>query len=401
MRYGSKKTKCFIVIMIMFIMSLEVFLAVDVRAEGKDEQSQVLDEQLNTDDVRKIENQLRQHTSTDFKQIMPEFDPKSIMSDAAKGKFELNISSIVNRVLRYLFKEIYTNIDLLIKLMVIVVFCSILKNLQTSFLSESVGEMAFYACYVVIVSILVLSLNTALGLGREIIDSMVAFMHSTIPVLVTLMVSGGNVATGGVLQPVLIMIVEVAAAIFKNLFLPLIFLVSVLSIVDNISDKVQISKLTGFIKQINTWCMGIILTVFVAIVGLQGSLGAVVDGVTSKTAKFAIGAFVPVAGKYLADAADTVIGCTLLIKNAAGVAVMVGIIGICLVPLLKIFALILLYRITCVLIEPISEKRITNCITEMANSLMHILGIAASVAFMFLLSITAIVSASNISAMIR
>lgn len=401
MRYGSKKTKCFIVIMIMFIMSLEVFLAVDVRAEGKDEQSQVLDEQLNTDDVRKIENQLRQHTSTDFKQIMPEFDPKSIMSDAAKGKFELNTSSIVNRVLRYLFKEIYTNIDLLIKLMVIVVFCSILKNLQTSFLSESVGEMAFYACYVVIVSILVLSLNTALGLGREIIDSMVAFMHSTIPVLVTLMVSGGNVATGGVLQPVLIMIVEVAAAIFKNLFLPLIFLVSILSIVDNISDKVQISKLTGFIKQINTWCMGIILTVFVAIVGLQGSLGAVVDGVTSKTAKFAIGAFVPVAGKYLADAADTVIGCTLLIKNAAGVAVMVGIIAICLVPLLKIFALILLYRITCVLIEPISEKRITNCITEMANSLMHILGIAASVAFMFLLSITAIVSASNISAMIR
>lgn len=401
MRYGSKKTKCFILIMVMFIMLLEVFLVVDVRAEGKDEQSQVLDEQLNTDDVRKIEDQLRQHTSTDFNQIMPEFDPKSIMNDAAKGKFELNISSIVNRVLRYLFKEIYTNIDLLIKLMVIVVFCSILKNLQTSFLSESVGEMAFYACYVVIVSVLVLSLNTALGLGREIIDSMVAFMHSTIPVLVTLMVSGGNVATGGVLQPILIMIVEVAAAIFKNLFLSLIFLVSILSIVDNISDKVQISKLTGFIKQINTWCMGIILTVFVAIVGLQGSLGAVVDGVTSKTAKFAIGAFVPVAGKYLADAADTVIGCTLLIKNAAGVAVMVGIIAICLVPLLKIFALILLYRITCVLIEPISEKRITNCINEMANSLMHILGIAASVAFMFLLSITAIVSAGNISAMIR
>jgi len=45
-------------------------------------------------------------------------------------------------------------------------------------------------------------------------------------------------------------------------------------------------------------------------------LGAVVDGVTSKTAKFAIGAFIPVAGKYLADAADAVIGCTLLIKNA-------------------------------------------------------------------------------------
>jgi stage III sporulation protein AE len=130
-------------------------------------------------------------------------------------------------------------------------------------------------------------------------------------------------------------------------------------------------------------------------------MGAVVDGVTSKTAKFAIGAFIPVAGKYLADAADAVIGCTLLIKNAAGVAVMIGIVCICLVPLLKILALILLYKLTCVMIEPISEKRITSCISEVANSMTFVLGITASVTFMFLIAVTAVISASNISAMIR
>ena len=60
------------------------------------------------------------------------------------------------------------------------------------------------------------------------------------------------------------------------------------------------------------------MTLFIAIVTLQGAIGAVVDGVTSKTAKFAIGVFIPVAGKYLADAADAVIGCTLLIKMLLG-----------------------------------------------------------------------------------
>jgi stage III sporulation protein AE len=80
---------------------------------------------------------------------------------------------------------------------------------------------------------------------------------------------------------------------------------------------------------------------------------------------------------------------------------MIGIISICIVPLLKIFALILLYKLVCVLVEPISEKRITNCINEVAKSMTFILGITASVVFMFLISVTAIISSANISAMIR
>jgi stage III sporulation protein AE len=127
----------------------------------------------------------------------------------------------------------------------------------------------------------------------------------------------------------------------------------------------------------------------------------VVDGVTSKTAKFAISTFVPVAGKYLADAADTVIGCTLLIKNAAGIAVMIGIIAICIVPLLKIAALVLIYKAAGALVEPISDKRMSSCINDVAGSIVYVLGIAASVTFIFLITVTAIISAGTMSAAIR
>ena len=364
-------------------------------------QEKIIDEQAEIDDIKKIEKQLKNLSSNEIREIMPEFDPQAIIKEAAKGKMSLNLPSILNGILKYLFKEIYMNINILIKLVVIVVFCAVLKNLQTSFLSESVGELAFFACYIAMVSILLISYNTAITFGKEIIDAMVSFMHATVPVLITLMVSSGNISSGGILQPVMIMIVETSATIIKNIFIPLIFLSAILSIIDNVSDKVQISKLSGFIKQLTGWSLGIILTIFIAVVSLQGAMGAVVDGVTGKTAKFAINTFIPVVGKYLSDAADAVIGCTLLIKNAAGLAVMIGIIIICLVPILKILTLVILYRLTCVLIEPISEKRIINCINEMANSLTYVLGIVAAVAFMFLISITAMISASNISAMIR
>lgn len=369
---------------------------------GNDEIEQdILRQQIDTGEIRQIEDQLKKYSGNDAADLLGGYDPRELIADAAGGKLEFNARGIADRVLKFLFRELYQNLGLLIKIVVLVILCALLKNLQTSFLSESVGEIAFFVCYVVIVSVLLVSFSTALNMGMDIIDSMVGFMYGTVPVLITLLVTGGNITSGGIFQPVMLMVVEVSATLIKNLFLPLIFLSTVLSVINNISDKIQLSRLTALIKQITGWALGTILTAFIAVVSVQGSMGAVIDGVTSKAAKFAISTFIPIVGKTLSDAADTVIGCTLLIKNAAGIAVMVGVLLICLAPLLKILALIVLYKAAGALLEPISEKRITNCINDVAGSMIYIFSLSASVAFMFFILVTALISAGNMSAMIR
>lgn len=385
--------------MIIFIILFK-FCVPLVCAEELDDNEYVINEQIQSEEVRELQNSLEKYYVSDIKSLFPDYDPGSIFKDAASGNFKLDLNSVFKRCMVFLFKEIYININIMIKLLILAVLCAILKNLQASFLSESVGELGFYVCYIVLVSVLVISFNTAMNLGREIIGTMVSFMHATIPVLITLLVSSGNVTSGGVFQPVLIMIVEIAATFFRNTFIPLVYFSAVLSIVNNISDKLNISRLAGLIKTASVWILGIILTVFIGVLSIHGTLGAVVDGVTGKTAKFAIG-IIPVAGKYLADAAETVVSCALLIKNAAGLAVMIGIIIICLVPLLKMLALIVLYKLAGAFVEPISDERITKCISSMAGSLTLIMGVVASVAFMFFVSVTVIISAGNIATMIR
>ncbi|RXE59680.1 stage III sporulation protein AE [Acetivibrio mesophilus] len=402
-------TKCILLFILFIVLTCAYSNPLPVYANNEGEvnvqdeniEDRIIDEQIEMDEIGSIEKELQKYKDENIDEIMPGYDPEKIIRDVAKGRFEFDVPNTANRILGYLFEEIYLNMDILIKLIVLVALCAVLNNLQTSFLNKGVGELAFYVCYIVLVSILLISFSSVVKAGTEIIDRMVNFMYSSIPVLITLIISSGNISSGGVLQPVLIMIVQVSATIIKNLLIPLIILSTVISIVDNISDKVQISRLAGFLKHVTQWTLGLILTLFVAIVSIQGSLGAVVDGVTSKTAKFAISAFIPVAGKYLADAADAVIGCTLLIKNAVGVAIMIGIIVICLLPLVKMLAIILLYRMTCVLLEPLAEGRIIKCISDVTNSMTYILGIAASVAFMFLITVTALILASNISTMIR
>ncbi len=396
------KVSILVYIIIIILPQMQSLFTYYSYAEGGSAgDDKLIEEQAKSEESKSIENQLQNYANNGIKELLPEYDPNGFITNAAKGKFNLSVKSILNGVLHYFFKEIYINIGVLIKLIVLIVLCAILKNLQSSFLSASVGELAFFVCYIVIVSVLIVSLNSVLTMGRVIIDDMVDFMQASIPILITLLVSSGNITSGGIFQPILVVIIEIAAAIMKNIFIPIILLSTILSLVNNISDKVQISKLASFLKQIGTVILGLILTVFIAIITIQGSVGAVVDGVSSKTAKFAIGAFIPVAGKYLADAADTVLGCTLLIKNASGIAVMIGIVSICLVPIIKIFALISLYKMTAVLVEPIAENRIVKCINDVAGSLTFVLGVVACVAFMFLIAITAIIASSSISTAIR
>lgn len=347
-----------------------------------------------------IADQLHKH-QTSFNDDIIDFDAQKIIKDVSTGSFSMNPLSILNKALSYLFKEISQNADVLIKLIIIVVLCAILKNIKTSFMSESASDIAFLACYVIIVSILLLSFNTAISLGRNTLENMVNFMYSSTPIMISLLVSSGNVASGGILQPLLLGVIGILATIIKNIYIPIIFLSTILSIINNISSKIQISKLAHLLKQFALWSFGLILTIFISMISIQGAVGAVIDGVTSKTVKFAVGSFIPVAGKYLADATDLVISSTLLIKNAAGVAVMLGIIAICAVPLLKMLAMIALYKITSALLEPISDSRITSCINDISNSISFILGINAAASVMFILSISSIIAAGTITQMLR
>lgn len=77
-------------------------------------------------------------------------------------------------------------------------------------------------------------------------------------------------------------------------------------IVSNISDKIQIGKLSKFFKSGITWFLGFVITIFVAVVSLEGSLTSSVDGITAKGVK-AVSGFIPVVGKALGDSVDMVL----------------------------------------------------------------------------------------------
>jgi stage III sporulation protein AE len=149
-------------------------------------------------------------------------------------------------------------------------------------------------------------------------------------------------------------------------------------------------------KQICTWSLGIITSVFVGFVTIRSTAATTLDQVTLKTTKYAIDNFIPVIGKALSDAITTVAGYSLILKDAISIGGLIVMIFICVFPLIKIILISLTYKFVGAVMEPIVDKRIVECLTSAGNSLTIVFSSVLAVGVMFFILITLIASTGKL-----
>lgn len=240
-----------------------------------------------------------------------------------------------------------------------------------------------------------------IGLAKNTIQNLVGFSYTLLPILLTLMMTTGNIVSAGAVQPILLFLITFIGNMITTFLLPLILVGTALSIISKVSDKVQIDKLAKYFKSSVVWVLGIVLTIFVGVLSLEGSLTSSVDGVTAKTAKAAVSNFIPVVGKILGDAVDTVIGCSNILKNAVGIVGVIVVIGICILPIIKLAILTLTYYLTSALCQPIADDKIVSLLSSMGDTFKVLLAMLISVSVMLMIGITLVIKISNSGLMYR
>ena len=226
-------------------------------------------------------------------------------------------------------------------------------------------------------------------------------MNSLVPLLISLMLYTGSITTSGLLEPILLFIIEFIGNIIVTLILPIVSLITALVIISKLSDRVQINKLAGFMKSSIIWFLGIILTIFVGVLSLEGTLTSSIDGITAKTAKAAVSSLIPVVGKILGDTVDSVLGCGLILKNAIGIVGVIVIIGICILPVIKLATLSIMYSIASAIIEPLADSKIVKLLNEMSGIFKLLLAILCSVSVLLIIGTTLVIRISNSGMMYR
>lgn len=358
-------------------------------------EEQIIASQKNNLDISNFLQEAQKYTNS----IFPDTNVDQLLTDAIKGN--INQKKMVYRILHLLGDEIKNTIRTLACILMIVVIHSVFKSVSENLGNQSIAQITYYVQYILIVTLMMSNFTDIIDSVRNSIQNLISFMQLLIPLLITLMVTTGSIVSANVVQPILLFAISFIGSLISHVILPILLVATVLGIVSQISSKFQIDKLAKFFNATSIWILGIVLTVFVGLLSLEGTLSSSVDGLTAKTTKAAVSTFIPVVGKVLGDSVDTVLGCASILKNAVGIVGVVVLLAICIAPIVKLTILTITYYLASAICQPIADERIIKLFDTMGETFKILLAITVSVAIMFMIGITIVIKISNSGLMYR
>lgn len=332
-------------------------------------------------------------------EIFGEIDLTDMLNQAIQGN--IDNQSLYKKIVKLLGEEISSSLKILISILVIIVIHGILKSITDNLENTSISQIIYFVQYILIVTLIMSNFTEIIKIVKETANDLVGFINVLIPLLLTLMVYTGNIATSTLLQPIILFISNFIGNIIVDVLIPIVLIIVVFSIISKISGKVQVDKISKFLKSGVVWFLGVVLTVFVGVVSLEGTLSSSVDGVTAKTAKAAVSSFIPVVGKVLGDVVDSVLGCGVILKNAVGIVGVIVILGICLMPIIKIATLSVIYNLAAAVIQPVADDKLVKLLDEMGGVFKLLLGILCALSVLLIIGVTMVVKISNSGMMYR
>ncbi len=169
-------------------------------------------------------------------EIFNDMEPKAFVEQFMKtGENGFSFKNISSYLIKFTFKEVIASMQLIGSLMIIAIICALLHNLQSAFNKESLSNIAYFACYGVMIVLITKSFYIGVELAKTTILNMTDFMAALMPVLMMLLASVGGFAEATLLDPVIMGFATISSRIYVDIIIPIIFMSFVLQFVKNIS----------------------------------------------------------------------------------------------------------------------------------------------------------------------
>lgn len=209
------------------------------------------------------------------------------------------------------------------------------------------------------------------------------------PVLLTLLSMTGGNAAAGVMRPLYAFLSgALSSGLYRSAFV-LASCAAAVAAAGRLSPDVRLHGLLKLLTSVSGYLTGACMTAFLAILTAGGLLGATRDGVTIRAAKYAIDSLLPVVGGEVAGAMDAVTLSAALVRNAAGITGLVLMLGVCLAPIARVVACMLICRVAGALVEPLHAGEISACLQDFSSVLRILLIALCACAVLFVILVGA------------
>lgn len=378
-----KMVFCVFLFLIVFLLSTTEAFCLS-NSSGANISNELMGQQMNNSEIKNIQDTIERALSGSDLAKEFRFSSQEILDNALKGMPMENLKGIPKALFAILGKEVKSNFVLIIEMYCVMLLGTVIRALQPTE-SGIPGQVAKLSVNGVLVIMAAVSFGSVSQVVLTTIESMQNIASLVMPALFALMAASGRIVSVTAMQPIMLIGVNTACHVFKTILLPLTVMAGVLFLVDSVSERFKLKTLAKLLKSCSVWFTGAITLAFSIAVSIQKLASGTVDQVAVKTTKFAIGTFIPVAGKYMSDAADTILLYTSAARNAAGVLTLIGLGLIFIVPFIKVFIIMMALRLTAAFGAPLCDECICDGLEDAAGCLSVILGIMGASLFVLVL----------------
>ncbi len=203
------------------------------------------------------------------------------------------------------------------------------------------GEIFTIICFLSITPMIVSSFSDMLS----IMKSQETFMTSYIPIFAAITAASGNTAGAGAYNALVLYVSEAVSLITGQVLKPILVCMLVMSCTQAVNP--DLPNLTGTLKRALTYIVGVIMTVFVGVIGLQTTVGRAGNSILLRAGRYLVSSFVPLVGMSLSESYQAVSQSLGTLRSAVGALGIVIIVIILAVPVITMC----MYRITFIILD--------------------------------------------------
>ena len=376
-----------VLILVVFGIGTRIVSAEETEGDAQEIREETENALMSEFDFEEIENSL----SGMFPQQKISFE--EVLSELITGNWSGLGRTFLGYLSDWIFYEFRYNRENLVYMLMVALTAAVFTNFSSAFQNRQVSEISFYVLYMLLITLCLTAFRVAAQGLEENLDALVDFMRVLCPSYFLAVAFASGSVTSLFFYNVILVLIYVVELVLVRFLLPVINVYIMIQVLGNLTGEDFLSEFAQLLQKLVSWILKSLLAGVVGINVVQGLLAPVIDSLR-KSALTRTAEALPWIGNAVGGAAEIVFGTAVLIKNGIGMAGAVIAVLICAVPVIQMLILAFLYKLAAALVQPVSDKRITGCISSMSEGYELLLKVVFTAGVLFLLTI-AIVAAST------
>lgn len=314
-----------------------------------------------------------------------QLDGKELLQLLLEGK----VTEVLQMMLQQVKGKLYGEVPFAREVFVYIVILGILSAFFSGFAELFSGmdgeKLSFYLLYMTLVGILIRVFVLVSQIAGEVLASITEFVKIFIPsYLISIGAAGGTGMAAACYEVMLIAVYFVENGIL-HILMPMAYSYILLGILNGLWAEDRLVLLLELLKKAVGLSLKLILGIVTGFSLLQSVLLPAVDHLKNSALHKAVQA-IPGIGGLTGGVSELLLGAAVLVKNSFGVLLLLLLLGMCLLPVLKIGLIAGCVKFAAAITGMISDKRISECADHVAEGCLMILRcVFTSVALFFII----------------